>query len=864
MQTLKKVMALTLVFALAFTLVAGATSFTDDKTIKDDYKDAVEILNALNVIKGFTDNTFRPDQIVTRAEMAKMIYVIMNNGSEDNSSIYVNSVDHKFGDIKGHWAEGFILYGYANGIIAGRSATKYEPDAPVNALEAAKMVLTILGYDQVKAGLVGNSWAVNTTSLGTHKKLFDKYSYALRDGAPRQGAAQILYNGLMANKVKLVEGVYVDVETALGVKTTLGADRLGLMTMDVQVLGDNKFSIGASTAAKDMTRVSDLETSTERDIKFVVDSALIGREAKVVYKETNPGNVLGVPATLDSKDTIYSVYPLSTNNVITTTKKDIQTSTATVLKVNDKEYNVTTGAAINTAGATKLYNNYVNSNLLYVGSPALASYTGLKDDNTPDLVKIILDGDNVKAIIMETTKISKVTAVASGKATLSGVGQVTLADITAYDGIAKDDIVYVTYKYGSAQGDVTKVAKATVMTGKVTGKDADGGVVVGGKSYGVSTADIATGLVFATSCDVSTEYKFYMFGEKFFFADPIDELKLDKFAVITGSKMQDFDPAKLDQVQIFTSAGKTETYKVTDSAFAHVAGTLIKYSINTKGEIKYEVAPAANSAAMTYTKSTKVASFATLPAATTGYFSNNAPIFWKDASNSWKVYNASNLNDNVTALLSGTCSFIKDGTTTVFINAMIYGGAAKPPVSVSDATTLYGYIVDVPTSSTNANDDPIIQYKIQTQNGTANYTLEVSDVDYSVAGTAKKGDYVVFEADANNLIGASPDGFTTKGLLKAAGGFVKAAIVAYDAPTGVITFKSGMAAVAASYLINSDTKTVYIDASDKKGASSSGYQLADDVNHYYNCYYTLDGGAVKAIFVDITSNIDGASAAQWS
>ena len=70
----KKILALVLAFACAFTMFAGA-AFTDQADIKVE-NEVVDTLIELGVINGYTDGSFKPNDTVTRAEMAKMIYVL--------------------------------------------------------------------------------------------------------------------------------------------------------------------------------------------------------------------------------------------------------------------------------------------------------------------------------------------------------------------------------------------------------------------------------------------------------------------------------------------------------------------------------------------------------------------------------------------------------------------------------------------------------------------------------------------------------------------------------------------------------------------------------------------------------------------
>ena len=53
------------------TLVAEKTGFS-----KKDTEKTIDTLTEKNVIKGFEDSSFQPDKLVTRAQMAKMMFVL--------------------------------------------------------------------------------------------------------------------------------------------------------------------------------------------------------------------------------------------------------------------------------------------------------------------------------------------------------------------------------------------------------------------------------------------------------------------------------------------------------------------------------------------------------------------------------------------------------------------------------------------------------------------------------------------------------------------------------------------------------------------------------------------------------------------
>lgn len=189
----KRIAALTLAAACAATVFAGA-AFTDQNAIKVDSK-VLDTLTEKNVIKGYEDGSFQPDKTVSRAEMAKMIYVLRTNGGTD-ATTYAVKMSTDFNDVNNHWASGYIKYCYAYGIVAGKSSTVFAPDAPVTTVEAAKMLLVYSGVDAAQSGLTGARWKANTMKLADQDGLLKGVEADIDVPLPRQYAAQMIYNEL--------------------------------------------------------------------------------------------------------------------------------------------------------------------------------------------------------------------------------------------------------------------------------------------------------------------------------------------------------------------------------------------------------------------------------------------------------------------------------------------------------------------------------------------------------------------------------------------------------------------------------------------------------------------------------------------
>ena len=138
---MKKVLSLVLACAMilgSFTFVFG--SQFSDVTDTEPYSEAVNVLSGLGVIGGYPDGTFKPANIVTRAEMATMIVNCLGIPVSGGSAT-------KFSDVpKTHWASGYIAYAASVGFVAGYPDGTFKPEQQVSCNEALTMIIASLGY----------------------------------------------------------------------------------------------------------------------------------------------------------------------------------------------------------------------------------------------------------------------------------------------------------------------------------------------------------------------------------------------------------------------------------------------------------------------------------------------------------------------------------------------------------------------------------------------------------------------------------------------------------------------------------------------------------------------------------------------
>ena len=106
----------------------GAVGYTD--VTSEDNKEAIEVLQAVGVMSGVTEDEFSPDTPVTRNQMA----VIMCQLLDYTVSTYKGTTN--FTDVAS-WALPYVEACYTNGIIAGYSDTQFGGEDPVTTGQAA-------------------------------------------------------------------------------------------------------------------------------------------------------------------------------------------------------------------------------------------------------------------------------------------------------------------------------------------------------------------------------------------------------------------------------------------------------------------------------------------------------------------------------------------------------------------------------------------------------------------------------------------------------------------------------------------------------------------------------------------------------
>ena len=794
---LKKVLALVLAFACAFTMFAGA-AFTDQADIKAT--DAVDTLVALGVVEGFEDGSFQPNATVTRAQMAKMIYVLRTGKSD--ASAY-NDDKTSFTDIGSHWARGYIKYCQSLGIIAGKSNTIFAPNANVTAQEAAKMLLVTLGYNAEKAGLTGAGWAAKTNALADENGLLEDVNTSFTSACPRQYAAQLIYNAINAATVVWRDDAYTNMAlTGTTYLPTVGEKYMGLNTAKGVVTAvdhNNKgYTMTVTTAYKAnpfTDAAADKKEVTLTSIDFD-PTDFVGSYVKAMYKKTD--KVYGV--SVDSKQTCASVV---------TDLGDID--------LNKDEYKldgVTFKTKATDFGAIKVVDTLGKA----LGDAVATLDNVTSVSKASDVALIDYDGDEkIDVAVVTPVVFGKLTYIGSSKLTVNGgvLSNVSKDDCVLYDGAAKDDYVAVV-KDTYVADDKNVITKLDKVSGKVEAKKDTDKFRVDGTWY--------TKLVSGTYEVGTTDGDYYIYNGYIVMDDAKSGSIADTAYVIkVGSA---FDVDGNNQVKVMVN-GETKVVSA-DLTKGDLRDTdedvLCKYEIDD-GVYEFTKITSTATAPSGFTYGT-VASYkdkklySDASASSTSYIlDSNAVVYVKYKDDKYSILTGKDVagwGDKLKTLTGVVLTKKKDGLTVVKGAALDLGDKAIPA-----STATYGVI----TSDIVSAKDNKAEFTIW------NGTEYIDVVTKSTVSGLHKFDLVEYQANTDDTYDIT---------LKAAA-TTKKAIVGYSKTSGDIKFagSDGTSSVANKVVVD-DTQVIFVNTDkdvDAKDAGINGEEIAvsdEPVSGTYN------------------------------
>ena len=885
MRNLKRTLSLALASVMLVGMMSvgasavNASDFTDADEIVN--KDAVSTMTALGIINGKEDGSyFDPTGNVTRAEMAKMLCVAINGGVDPVLGVKDTPT---FTDIKGHWAESYIEYCAANGIIAGRGNNKFDPTGTVSATEAAKMLLGVLGYNAEKSGLVGNDWAINTNVLanqnGLYKNLANLNANTL---LTRDNAAQMIYNALDANMVELnaagnyttsqysytgTESVVTGTERVWVVKikdssvndavkaldgsvynsrqdaidtlkdanggTTLDTGKYTLEQKTQNVYGENTVTKYADETMghKYLSLITDGDavlTDVEKDSKGTYTLYMNGITTKGQYTkvEGDYSNLIGqkVEVLYKDRENVYGVYASTDSSLIVeSTAGKVGTLSNNEVKIDGTTYKVDSNVT-----TTALYTGKLIDGLNVGGNKAAAVKAYDNDDN-----------GKIDTVVYVPFTAAKVTYVGEKSFNTDVNTNVKFEDVNAYDDMAKNDYVIKSDAANTVDDTDTYVLAETVK-GKIEATKSNS-VRIDGTWYNYVTTTPDKDLALDSTVKAAVLNGYIVKSEV---VTASHELK-DYALIVNTAKDINGEQAKLLFADGTTKVVTTDVAYDGNSGRAGI-GDLVTYEVK-KGEYVLTKAETSDKdkagfdliLANTYENKSGKGKIGGESIA------DDAVIFVMDNNNKYSTMTGADFakydKDSVKAIKNAYAN--KDNSTGYNSVVLAYATLNQ---KVNSITSNYGYVTSAVSTTKNNDGETVSSFTFW--DGATEHKDIMTDEKVSLS----KGDIFTYEENK--------DGSYT---VTEVDNLLRTAIIAYNEKNGDIRFTDASLSDKGSNVdadITKDTVIIGINSDDKAGVAGAVPTIAIETDksgvYQANAYYVMGAGdEVKLLVVDTYGNI---------
>ncbi len=221
--------------APAATAAPTGTAYDDDAY----YQKSLALCSSLGVISGFEDGSVKPDEKVTRAQMASIVLRMLNMST---GSTYKDIFTDVQGGAGGHWAADQIQAAYEAGIVNGMGDGTFAPDAQVTYAQVIVMLVNALNFKN-EAEMYGG-WQQGYIKVAGDKDILKSASSTADEPADRGLVIKMVYNTLLAdyNRASSFENGSVQYTA----DKTLAEDKFEVIEAKGLLIGTSKTSIGTT------------------------------------------------------------------------------------------------------------------------------------------------------------------------------------------------------------------------------------------------------------------------------------------------------------------------------------------------------------------------------------------------------------------------------------------------------------------------------------------------------------------------------------------------------------------------------------------------------------------------------------------
>lgn len=514
---MKKMFSYLLALTLLVSTMSAGFAAPADVTDKNEQK-AVDVLMALGVVEGYDDGSYKPQRVVSRAEMAKLMVVAL--GFEE----MVAGSTNDFTDvIPNHWAAGYIGVCVDLGIVEGYGDGRFGPEDPVKYSEAATMLVRALGWTNES---LGGIWPTNYVSKAMGLDIFEGVDYKDK-GAVRGDIAEMIFNTLELPIGKVNQnGEYTSDPDDTMLK------RCGAMVLDeAQVYeGVGDTSTNLIERIGHYSRIYKLLDGTKTIM--TIDAAPTLEGIKVNNKKFKVGNkeyTFEVPAS----DKFY-IYKNTEKSTIAVDTSGLTNGEKYILSLD-----------LNGSKINKIY-----AASIWIPSDAAV----IKNSNLTEI-------NNNKKLFGAKFDLDDQNKIDYKKFQLMGVNKLT--------DIKKNDVVIIYKKNTSANAPIRKVAVSDKLIENAKISMRDGGkLTINGKVYEASKApgavsDLATNPIYNPANQKRFDFRLDYFG-KIYAVSPSGQVEYGDYAVALATSDGSNDPFSPEEakLRLFLANGTSKIFEV--------------------------------------------------------------------------------------------------------------------------------------------------------------------------------------------------------------------------------------------------------------------------------------------------------------
>lgn len=441
MTNLKKTIAVVLAFAMIFSMGMISTFAYSDVEASTTVGEAVGILSNLGILTGFEDGTFKPDETVTRAQMAAIVCRTLGYESQAKSSAGTTI----FNDVPGdHWAAGYINVAQSLNIINGYGDGNFGPEDKVTYEQAVKMIVCALNYDLVAQAKGG--YPTGYLSVASSEGITKSANGKVGDAAKRSTVAVLVYNSLevrildqntwttdgsdeYAKSDDTILSKYLDVNKWEGVVSDVPFTDYA--KNDYKKNTTPKISLDSNAFYKvykngKETKIED-EAATNVDCSLVDVEGLLGKKV-IAYigdsEDDETGNIM-----------VYAISEKSSGNTVTKISK------TQLVDKDDKEFTTMDQISYRKTGSTKVYDLDLDSKVKIYKNYEVDSFDKATSRNETDKDK----SDSDKRVMNNTEGLAQL------------VGQGGTIELISNDN--DDDIEYIVINAYTDEGTIESVSE---------------------------------------------------------------------------------------------------------------------------------------------------------------------------------------------------------------------------------------------------------------------------------------------------------------------------------------------------------------------------------------------------------------------